>query len=379
MKKSASYRETFRQHRLILTLPIIVSMLIGGWFALGAPKSYQSTTSLWVDSAGSAPSTLDNLDPAVTPPSQQEQAVVAELLATRDFVLEIGHQSLLASYVAHGSSGGSGLAGILGGGAGRGGSVDGKIIAALGPKSILTAVPGPQVLQISYKGPTPAVAQSTLRALVNVLQQESASFTRVHDANALAYYKTQMASASEAVSSARKQEAAYLRQHPGATAADPNFNALTVAVQTANSQLTQANSNLTSSSGATSGGSAMSVLDPATFPTSASSGKKIIVEGVLGGLIAGSVIAFLGTALLTRGRSEPWEDEVAEDRPAAPSEADPDDLVPVDPAPVEPAVAANGSRVLIENGARGGAARKRLFVSQHRLIRHSSAEESHGS
>ena len=51
MKKSSSYRETFRRHLDPLSVPIIVATLIAGWLAVGAPQSYKSTTNLWVSNA----------------------------------------------------------------------------------------------------------------------------------------------------------------------------------------------------------------------------------------------------------------------------------------------------------------------------------------
>ncbi len=313
MKKSTSYRQTFRQHRLLLSAPIVVAVLIAGLLVLASPKSYQSTASLWVDTPATTDSSLGNLNVAVTPPSTQEQNVLTELLATPNFVLTVGHHSLLGSYLAGHGSGGFSLSGLLGGG---GGSLNSQIRSALSSKQVTSTVPGPQVLQVSFSGPTPAVAQSTLNALVSELQSDSELFSQQHNQTALSYYKAQVQTATQAILQARNQADAYRNQHPGATTAtDPNLAALQTAETAAGSQLTQANAGLGAAASAVQGGATITqvhVIDSAALPTSATGGKKTELEGIVGGLLAGVLISFLGTIALTRRESDPWEDELTE-------------------------------------------------------------------
>ncbi len=318
MKKSSSYRETFRQHRVLLSLPIIIATLIGGWFVIGAPKSYQSTVSLWVDNSAPASSSLEDANPSLTPPSQQEQSILTELLATSGFDFAVAHHSQLAPYLASHPSNGFGPSELLSMLSGKG-SVDTEIISDLSAKHVITSVPGPQVLQISYLGPTPAVAQSTLKAMVQELQQDTDQFLQEHNVAAHAYYKAQAQSALQAVAAARAQESTYLREHPGTAPGNPTLTALQTAVAAANSQLTQANSNLNAvgSAGGGGGGDGAQVIDPPTYPPGPTSGKKKELEGVVGGLVAGILISLLGTIALTRGKPDPWEAELDESRAAA--------------------------------------------------------------
>ncbi len=312
MKKSTSYRQTFRQHRLLLSAPIVVAVLIAAVFVLGSPKSYQSTASLWVDTPATTDSSLGNLNLADTPPSTQEQNVLIELLATPNFALTVAHHSLLGPYLAAHSSGGSGLSGLLGGG---GGSLDSQIRSALSPKQVTSTVPGPQVLQIGLSGPTPAVAQSTLNALVSELQSQSEQFSLQHNQSALSYYKTQVQTATQAILQARNQADAYRSQHPGASpTTDPNLTALSTAETAAGSQLTQANAGLGAAASAVKDGATVTqvhVIDAAGAAVQ-TGGKKKELEGIIGGLLAGVLISFLGTIALTRRESDPWEDEIAE-------------------------------------------------------------------
>jgi uncharacterized protein involved in exopolysaccharide biosynthesis len=289
-----------------LTTPIILAVVIAAWSVLGAPKAYQSTASLWVDSPASTNSSVDNPSPTLTPPAQQAQSVLIELLATRAFALTVGHDSMLEPYLAAHPSEGFGPTALLGRLGGTG-SVTERVISALGGSRVLTTVAGPQVLEISYPGPTPAVAQSTLEAIVTALQRDSVRYTAQHNQAAAAYYKTQVAAATKAVVAARDQASQYLSTHPSATAADPNLSALTAAEQAASAQLTQATANLNAAASATGTGS-VQVVDPATLPLGPTSGKSKELAGILGGLLAGALISFLGTVALTRDKSGPWQD-----------------------------------------------------------------------
>jgi uncharacterized protein involved in exopolysaccharide biosynthesis len=309
VKKSTTYRQTFRRHRILLTLPIVIAVLIAGALTVTSAKTYESSASLWVDNPATTDSSLGNLNPAETPPSTQEQNVVTELLATQDFALKVAHRSSLASYLA--SHSGGGISSILGGG----GSLDSRIIAALAPPAVTTSVPGPQVLQISYFGPTPAVAQSTLQALVDQVQKDSTAFSQQHTQGAIAFYTGQVDTASQALLAARNQADAYRAQHPSAQPGDPNLAAFQTAETSAGAELTQAQAGLSGAKAALKGGSAGSqvhLIDSATFPSGPTTGKKKQVEGILAGLVAGLLISFLGTLGLTRRESDPWEDELAE-------------------------------------------------------------------
>jgi uncharacterized protein involved in exopolysaccharide biosynthesis len=48
------YVDTYRQHRRLFLLPLLIGMLFALWINLGAPSLYRSSTSLWSDTAGSA-------------------------------------------------------------------------------------------------------------------------------------------------------------------------------------------------------------------------------------------------------------------------------------------------------------------------------------
>jgi uncharacterized protein involved in exopolysaccharide biosynthesis len=315
VKKSSTYRQTFRRHRVLLSVPIVLAVLIAGGLTVMSPKSYMSTASLWVDNPATTDSSLGNLNPAITPPSTQEQNVVTELLATQGFDLKVAHNSSLASYLSSHSGGGIP---ILSGG---GGSLDDRIVAALTPPAVTTTVPGPQVLQISFSGPSPAVAQSTLQALVTELQKDSTAFSQQHSQAAIEYYLGQVDSATKSLEATRNQADAYRAQHPNAQPGDPNLAAFQTAETSSGSELAQAQAGLSAAKSALKGGSTASqvkLIDSADLPTAPTSGKKKQVEGILAGLAAGLLISFLGTLGLTKRESDPWEDELAESADSGP-------------------------------------------------------------
>jgi uncharacterized protein involved in exopolysaccharide biosynthesis len=314
-----SYRQTFREHRRLLSLPVVIAVVIAAWFALGSPKSYQSSASLWVDNPASLGSSLGNANPALLPPSQQEQSVFHELLSTQSFVLKVAHESGLYGYLATHGSGGFSPTSLLSGG---GGPVKAKVLNSFGAKQVASSTPGPQVLAISYRGPTPGLTTSTLGALVNELQKQSDLLSHERNQTVLAYDRAQVAAASKTLSAARAEVQAYTSQHPVTTGSDPNLTALQTAAGAASSQLTAATQKLNQAQSAAndsnSSGATLSAIDK---PTNALpvSGKKKELLIILGGLFAGLLISFLGAVALTPGKRDVWDAEAASAGPPLPA------------------------------------------------------------
>jgi uncharacterized protein involved in exopolysaccharide biosynthesis len=310
--RSPSYRDTFRRHRRLLSVPMIIGVLLGGVFAFNGSKTYMSTARLWVDTAPPAQSTVGDDGPVLsTTPASAEQSVLIELLTTQAFAKAVAHNSLLGKYLASGAGGGGPLSSLTGG------SMN-TLKEALSPAQVMTLPTGPQILQISYAGPTPAVAKSTLGALVKQLQDDSSGFTSEHDQATLAYDRAQVKVAAQAVGDARKQVSQYLKQNPGATNnQDPNLAVLSTAESAAANQLTQATTALNQASVKHNGGWAVKVIDAPGAASPVGGGKKKMLELILGGLLAGALISFLGSVALTPGRKEVWEDELPTSTPGS--------------------------------------------------------------
>ena len=116
MATLSSYRDAFRQHRLLLSLPVVLAFLIAAWFVVGAPNSYESSASLWVNNSAPAASSLGDANPGLTPPSTVEEGVITELLATKSFALAVGRRSLLRPYLASHQTQGFSPTALFGGG-----------------------------------------------------------------------------------------------------------------------------------------------------------------------------------------------------------------------------------------------------------------------
>lgn len=294
MKKSTSYRETFRRHRLVLSAPIVLAVLIAGYLVVSAPKKYVSATDIWVDTPASQTSSVGTLGASASSPAADEQSLATELLATRYVDVSIAQHSELGQWLrSHPASG----------------PFDAQVVDAL--KAVNAIVAGPQVVAISYTGPTPAVTTSVLKAVVTELGQSSNRFTQAHGVSALQAARVAAAGAAQAESQAQSQLNDYVNQHPRASATDPTYAALLSNEQNASTEVTQANTALTQAQQQLGQSNLPTkVIDPPSAAVTAGGGKKKKVEGIVGGLIAGVLVSFLGTVALTRGKPDPWEDEL---------------------------------------------------------------------
>src|SRR5438105_6626974 len=168
------YRQTFARHRVLFSLPVVIATAFALWFVVGAPKQYESATSLWVDTPPPGLSSLENTNTSILTPSAQAQQLLSELLTTRRFRVAIGHEGPLAHYLATHSSAGWGPKAMLAQLRGQG-AVDDRVFKELGPKNVLTTIAGPQVLGVSVRVPAPAVTGGPLKALVDQFNLERRS------------------------------------------------------------------------------------------------------------------------------------------------------------------------------------------------------------
>ena len=124
-------RRTIRKHRKLFALPLVLGAVAAGALAASSSSSFSSTASLWVDSAPPAQSS-EGASAVSIQPAMQEQTILNELLATRSFAAGIVHHSVLSKEL------------------GSNATSDTAAAKALGLMTkISSAVPGPQVLQIS--------------------------------------------------------------------------------------------------------------------------------------------------------------------------------------------------------------------------------------
>jgi uncharacterized protein involved in exopolysaccharide biosynthesis len=320
---SSSYRETFRRHRKLFCIPVVLGVLAGAFFVFTSTPTYKSTASLWVDTAPPLASTVGAgpTNPLVTPPAASEQGILTELLTTQSF----------AAAVAKSSSLGKSL--------GNKASIWKNAPTYLEAGQVVPTVYGQQLLRITYSGSSPSEAQSVLNGVVTQLRDYNNSLTADHNDASVAYDKEQVKLAEATLAAARSNVNAYLAQHPGASQADPNLLALTAAENNAVTALGTANATLSQTSATNSAGWTIQVIDPANPGIAPAVGKKKMLEVILGGAIGGMLLSFLVVVAITPAKKEVWEDELPI------GTAFPSHMAPADPfrgqAPA-PAAFANG-------------------------------------
>jgi hypothetical protein len=330
------YRETFRRHRGMFIVPIVVGMVFALWTTLGTPKLYRSSASVWSDVPGDTQSTALG----APPPAAQDQTMLNELLKTNYFAQDVAHGSGLDAYVKSHAGSGWGPFALLKSLKGTP-SLNDRIAAALGPKRVTSLVQGPHVLELSVEAPQALLAKKTLDVLIQQFKQQR---TQLQEA-ALFSAQQQVAAATTTLSTARFQLNDYIRSHAGASRADPELKKLAQAEHDAVRQVSGATQSLTQASDSVSNGSVQAtlrVLDAPQVPLGPSTGKKKSIESVLAGAFVGLLFSIIGIVVLTKTGQAPAAAGIVEARPtssngngAHPPLAD-DELVPggpVDSAP----------------------------------------------
>ena len=319
------YRQTLRQHRKLLIAPIIIASAIAGWFSFNKAPEYRSVAAVWVDNSPAVSSAMDGstsstsstatptqVDPgadgagspttaAPTPdgPAGLEAQVVYELLLSPQFDLEVGHGSSLPRSLASGGSAASGLA-------------DEAAAAELAPKVSAWST-GPQVLQLSYDGPSPAVSQSVLRSLIKHIGGAGAAFGDTLGKTASSFYDNQLTSASTVLAGNEGSLSAYATKHPGANAGnDATYRALANEVRLAQQQEASAASasNQANAEASSDGSATIKMIDQPSLPTGPVTGLRAKLQGVIGGAFAGLVVSLVALIMLIPRGQIRWDADV---------------------------------------------------------------------
>jgi hypothetical protein len=351
------YVATYRRHRRLFLLPILIVAGLALWSVLGAPKVYQSSANLW---SGAVASTNETL--GAPPPAAQEQTMLNELLKTQYFQRDVAQKSHLSDYLASHPSAGWGP-GVFISKLRPAKPLEDRVAAALGPKRVTSLVQGPHVLKISYNAPTPALAVATLKALLSQYEKQRGLLSR----DALTAYQTTVAAATKSLGDARASVANFLRQNP-AGSSDPQYKLLLHAERDAATRLAGATDTLSQAStdvlNQVSAQPNLRVVDPPSAAISPTSKLRKGLVALFAGIFGGVLISCLGVVALTKIRrpavgvaepapvsdiSAPLDQEaVNPERPAAvmetpmesraptaePAPAVRDEPIPVAPAPV---------------------------------------------
>jgi len=306
-----TYGETFRSHRILFLIPVVLAAIVAGWSGLSAPKMYRSAATLWSDAPGSTTSVFGAL-----PPAGQDQQLLNELLTTRYFEDTVAKKSPLAAYLKTHPSESTGISGLLAK-LRQTPSLDDRIATALGTKRVISDAKGPHVLELDYEAPTPTLAVQTLRAIIDEFRRQRGALRE----DALSASQKQVSSASDTLASARTKLTLYLDQHPATTRNDPQLRALAQSERQAVGALSVATDNMNQATLAVSNGSSgetiLRVIDPPGTPVAPTAGKKKLVEVVVAGIFAGGVLSCLGVVALTRRKRRIAEGELLVAAPSA--------------------------------------------------------------
>ena len=314
------YLETFRRHRILFVLPVVLAVVVAGWAALGEPTLYRSSLSLWSDTTSESNEAF-----GAPPPAAEEQTMLNELLTTQSFRTNVARNGPLADYLERNPSDGSGPTALLK----RMRStptLDDRISAALGPKRVTSTIEGPHVLKINFDATSPTLALETLRVLV----QEFTKQREVLRRDAVSAAERQVATASRALGRARGRLTNYVQDHSSATRADPRLRALSETERRALIELATATESLNRETTAvlngSSGRATLRIVDAPQLPIGPSAGRKKLAMTILAGLFVGTLLSILGIVALTKVT-----------RPRVPGEA----VLPLEAAPPD---GANGIR-----------------------------------
>lgn len=304
---NSSYVQTFHRHRLLFSIPVVITTLLALWFVAGTPKAYKAGASIWVDYPVPRASSLNEPNPGLVTPATQAQQLLLEMLATKSFRLEVGRKGPLRKYLTTHPSEGWGPTAVLRQVRGNR-AVDDRVADSLDSKHVTTTVAGPRVLGIELHGPTPEVAVGTLKALLRTFNRQRGSLDVARQEMAMTHFKNQIDAATDSIADLNGKIAK--ASASGLTFAQ--VRGLMQARRIAEARLTSAtrgyNQSSLSLAAAKAGTPSFEVLDAPGLPAPAVSGLKKSLFGVVAGIFVGVLISFLGIVLLT-GSGERLERE----------------------------------------------------------------------
>jgi uncharacterized protein involved in exopolysaccharide biosynthesis len=310
---STSYRETYRRHRTLCRVPVLLGAVIAALILFTSSASYKSTASLWVDTAAPVASSIgaDGTPTLSEPPASSEQGILTELLTTDSFADAVAHSSVLGKRFGSPAAIRKGASKLI---------EDHQVVAAPA---------GGQILNVSYTGSSPALTESVLGGILTQLRSYNNSLAQQHSAAAVDYDRAQVALDEKALATANDNLKAYAARNPGASKSDPTYLSLSSAQNTAVTELGQANTTLNQVAGTRdSGGWTIRVLDAPSPAASLAPSKKKMIGVILGGALAGMLVSFLAVVALTPAKKPEWEEELPlggpsqPDRPFADTSAD---------------------------------------------------------
>jgi capsular polysaccharide biosynthesis protein len=292
-----SYAETFFRHRLILTAPVLIALVLAAAYGLKQPRSYVASATMWTDRRIPNDTAIGTL-PGSDVPSAGQQSLLTSLLTTRAFMKAVAMDSPLAGQT-------------------RGPQLEVDLALARLASTVSVATPGPQVMAIAVKQPSPELAVGVAAAVVRQFLKEEDRRIHARAAAQVSYDKQQLTAAGKQVREAQFALASYTAAHPGAAGSgqtlgqtsgqtsgqpqsqtDSAENTLVGQLALAQAHYADAEKSYNQSNAAMTQGNtaALEVVDPPNqaFPQSR---KKIVIFSGVGGLLGGLSISVLALLL----------------------------------------------------------------------------------
>lgn len=296
--------ESLFRHKWLALIPIILGVVLASGYELVQPRAFQTSASLWINTNTPGANVNAGTSNQYVDPSTSQENVLRELLTTRSFALAVGHNGPLGDYLAkHPDADVKGLAAVPGIGAlfsSSSKSLDDRITSDL-PSDVTLSTPGPQVVTITAKGPSAAVAVGTINTVISEYTKQVVSAQKATDTNAVSYYAQQVSLAQSQQQTAQQNLAAYQRAHPTAPITDSNLSLLQQSAdleqhnyETQLQHYQQAQLDLANASNY----SGFQVIDKAISPSGPVSRLKNVVVAGVGGLVIGLIVTLLVVSAL---------------------------------------------------------------------------------
>lgn len=298
------YMETFFRHSRVLVALIAVPLIVAFGVAYTAPRSYQSTASIWVQTNSLTGG--QNVNQLLTP-AEAGVSLFQELLATRGFCLAVAQSGPLYDYIAFHGSGGNILSKVMskltGGGAASGQLLQDAVVTDLQKNATFTAT-GQNVVTITFNAANPVVASATITSLIKQFSSQVGSQLTAQQK----LYEQQLSQALTQEEDANGAVARYLSQHPDLEQSvpppDPTYASLQQVAAQAQERYTNllaAYDQLLLQQNSGPGGGAFRVMDNPIIPIKPLSRLKTLGLGVGGGLAVGLILGGVTLVLLVAG------------------------------------------------------------------------------
>jgi hypothetical protein len=250
----------------------------------------------------------------IASPAEVESLVLYELLNTPEFDLAVARGSQLPAFLESGGGpGGFSPSALL--------SSDGAVPAGVAVDDAagfvglhVSGYPvGPQIMLVSYTGPSPTVARSALRSLIRQLAVAAKEFGAGIQRTVASFYRNSLVSASSLVANSQGALTDYARAHPEADGTnDANYRALSKQVQQADSQLVavQAAGAANADTEGVGSSATVEVIDSPSLPRGPVTGLRAKLAGPIAGAFVGVLVALLALLALTPRPPVRWDAEM---------------------------------------------------------------------